>query len=163
MPVIAAEFSFLKFHYFRSQFGGKMSRNRRKILFKNTIWNPDHSKQIQTINRSSNSFVKPINRNTMNKNSINRNNLIKINSDTIFNTKKPINNYKPPIVYILNATTLVKPHGIESLRCDIFQLRPDIVIITSHGLNHITLMDSFLLTVTLALGKIGLRKELVVY
>ena len=33
----------------------------------------------------------------------------------------------------------------------------------SHGSNHITLMDSFLLTVTLASGKIGLRKEVVAY
>ena len=30
----------------------------------------------------------------------------------------------------------------------------------SHGSNHITLMDSFLLTVILASGKIGLRKEM---
>ena len=42
--------------------------------------------------------------------------------------------YKPPKVYILNATGLVKPHGIESLRCDVFQLRPDIVIITESWL-----------------------------
>ena len=47
---------------------------------------------------------------------------------------KPINKYKPPVVYILNATSLVKPHGTESLRCDVFRLRPDIVIITESWL-----------------------------
>ena len=42
--------------------------------------------------------------------------------------------YKPPIFYILNATSLVKLHGIESLRCDVLQLWPDIVIITESWL-----------------------------
>ena len=42
--------------------------------------------------------------------------------------------YKPPIVYILNATSLVKPHGIESLRYNGFQIGPDIVIITESWL-----------------------------
>ena len=116
------------------QFRGKISRETSKILFKNNIWNPDHPRQIQTINRSQNSFAKTINRNTINKNSINKNNLIKINFNTISIPKKPINNYKPPIVYILNATSLVKAHRIESLRCDFFQLRPDIVIITESWL-----------------------------
>ena len=111
------------------QFGDKMNRDTRKILFKNNIWNPDHPRQIQTINRSQNSFVKPINRIT-----INRNNLIKITFNTVSIPKKPINNYKPPIVYILNAPSLVKPHGIESLRCDFLQLWPDIVIITESWL-----------------------------
>ena len=32
----------------------------------------------------------------------------------------------------------------------------------NHGLNHIARMDSFLLMAILALGKIGLRKEVVV-
>ena len=40
-----------------------------------------------------------------------------------------MNKYKPPIVYILNATSLVKPHGLESLRCDVFQPWPDMVSI----------------------------------
>ena len=65
---------------------------------------------------------------------INSNNLIKINFNTISNPKNPLNKYKPPVVYILDATSLVKPHGIESLRCDVFQLRPDIVIITESWL-----------------------------
>ena len=121
-------------HLKKFQFGGKISRKTRKILFKINIWNPDHPRQIQTINRSQNRFAKPINRNTINKNSINRSNLIKINFNTISIPKKPINNYKPPIVYILNATSLVKAHRIESLRCDFFQLRPDIVIITKSWL-----------------------------
>ena len=63
-----------------------------------------------------------------------KNNLIKITFNTISNPEKPINKYKPPIVYILNATSLVKPHGIENLRFDDFQLRPDIVIITESWL-----------------------------
>ena len=33
--------------------------------------------------------------------------------NTISDLKKPINKYKPPIVYLLNATSLVKPHGID--------------------------------------------------
>ena len=52
------------------------------------------------------------------------------NFNTISNPEKPINKYKHPIVYLLNATSFVKPHSIESLRCDVFQIRPDIVIIT---------------------------------
>ena len=86
------------------KFGDKISRDTRKILFKNNIWNPDHPRQLQTINRSQNSFVEPINRNTIYKNSINRNNLSKINFNAISNPKKLINKYKPPVVYILNAT-----------------------------------------------------------
>ena len=82
------------------QFGGKLSRDTRKIIFKNNIWNPDHPRQIPTIKPRQNSFVKPIN-----KNNSNRNNLIKINFDTISNPKKPLNMYKSPIVYIFNATT----------------------------------------------------------
>ena len=34
MPVIAAEFSFLEFHYFRNQFGGKIDRKTIKTLLK---------------------------------------------------------------------------------------------------------------------------------
>ena len=59
---------------------------------------------------------------------------IRINFNTISNPKKPINKYKPPIVYVFNATSLVKPLGIESLRSDVFPLRPDIVIITESWL-----------------------------
>ena len=46
--------------------------------------------------------------------------------------------YKTLIVYILDATSFFKPHGIESLMCDVFQLWPDIVIITKSWLesNH---------------------------
>ena len=74
-----------------------------------------------------------------------------------------MNKYKPPIVYILNAPSLVKPHGLESLRCDVFNYGLTSSSSPSHGLNHISLTDLFLLTVILALGKIGLRKEVVVY
>ena len=79
------------------QFGNKISRETRKI-FKNNIWNSDPPRQIQTINRSQNPFVKPVNRNNINKNSINRNNFIIINLNTISNSKKPMSKYKPPIV-----------------------------------------------------------------
>ena len=116
------------------QFEGKVSLDTKKIIFKMNIWNPDHPRQIPTINRSQNSFVKLINRITINRNMINSNNLIKMNFNSISNPEKPINKYKPPVVYILNATSLVKPHGIESLRCDVFQLRSDIVIITESWL-----------------------------
>ena len=118
------------------QFGGELSRDTIKISFKNNIWNPDHPRPLPTINRSQSSFVKPISR----KN-INENNFIEINFNTIFNTKKPVIRYKPPRVYILNATSLVTPHGIESLRCEVFQLRPDIVIITELWLKSTALME----------------------
>ena len=71
----------------RLQFGDKIKRDTKKILFKNNIWNPDHPRQIQTINRSQNSFVNPINKDTINKNSIDRNNLIEMNFKTLFNPK----------------------------------------------------------------------------
>ena len=130
------------------QSGGKISRETRKILFKINIWNPDHPRQIRTINSCQNSFVKPINRNTDIKNGINRNNLIKLNFNTISNPKKPINKYKPPIVYVLNETSHVKPYGIESLSCDVFQLWPDINIITeswlkSHHSDRLISIDGY--------------------
>ena len=71
-----------------------------------------------------------------------------MNFNSISNPKKSINKYKPPIFYLLNATSLVKPHGIESLRCDVFQLRPDIVIITeswlkSHHSDGLIFIDGY--------------------
>ena len=36
------------------QFKGKISRDIKKILFKNNIWNPNHPRQMPTINRIQN-------------------------------------------------------------------------------------------------------------
>ena len=31
------------------EFGSKISRDTRKVLFKNNIWNPDHTRQFQQL------------------------------------------------------------------------------------------------------------------
>ncbi|ESN99331.1 hypothetical protein HELRODRAFT_162854 [Helobdella robusta] len=39
-----------------------------------------------------------------------------------------------PTIYILNVTSIFKPHAIEHLRCDVYPLHPDIIIITESWL-----------------------------
>ncbi|ESN94306.1 hypothetical protein HELRODRAFT_164123 [Helobdella robusta] len=39
-----------------------------------------------------------------------------------------------PTIYILNVTSIVKRHAIKHLRCDVYHLHPDIIVITESWL-----------------------------
>ncbi|ESO04261.1 hypothetical protein HELRODRAFT_172618 [Helobdella robusta] len=61
-------------------------------------------------------------------------NLINIKFTPTYNPAKIILCHLPPTIYILNVFSIVKPHAIEHLRCDVYHLHPDIIIITESWL-----------------------------
>ncbi|ESO12173.1 hypothetical protein HELRODRAFT_158636 [Helobdella robusta] len=65
------------------------------------------------------------------RSSPNHPNLIKFTPT--YNPAKITPCHLPPIIYILNVTSIVKPHAIENLRCDVYHLHPDIIIIITES------------------------------